>query len=687
METMENALKKRNLTVYDFQYALQHCSLKDYGIMSLHTFCQNLSISVATGRNWIRLKKIEPLFSYQNSFYFSVEYFEMFQKSLLKETNLLLKNGRNKKFISGNSLYKSYLSAQSKNAKVIMELIDTLEQENVFITDQVILFLLVQCAVELLSSFEGISYNVFDYIEGYTSSPYYFLIDDFQIDRGELFSFFHKHPSLLKTYYYEPFEDVLGFLYISLKNLGERKAMGSYFTPTKIVKKMLNQLFSMNSCSCKTVFDPCCGTGNFLLQLPEEIPFSNVYGNDIDSISVKITRISYALKYQIQNPTIIYSHITNINYLWDDSFMSFDFVVTNPPWGYLYSSEEKMYLRSRYLSVTGANVESFDVFIERALSSLKPGGVFSFVIPESFLNVKAHLPIRHLLKNHSIQYLEFLGNAFDQVQCPSIILQVIKDEPFHTTGMIVRDKKREFVIQKEREFTLEYFSFWMDDNEEDVIRKMENVSSKVTLFENATFALGIVTGNNKKFLSSTKEFQNEIVLKGANLLKYRIMSEHASYLSFKPQLFQQVSSEAIYRAEEKLLYRFVSNQLVFSYDNKQTLSLNSANILIPKVEGLDIKYILALLNSRPMQFYFKKKFHSVKVLKSHIESFPIPFIDLKKQKSIISLVDKLLVETDSKVIYNFYNQIDECVCLLFGLTKKEYSIILASMENENLFLD
>ena len=62
METMENALKKRNLTVYDFQYALQHCSLKDYGIMSLHTFCQNLSISVATGRNWIRLKKLIPCF-------------------------------------------------------------------------------------------------------------------------------------------------------------------------------------------------------------------------------------------------------------------------------------------------------------------------------------------------------------------------------------------------------------------------------------------------------------------------------------------------------------------------------------------------------------------------------------------------------------------------------------------------
>ena len=47
-----------------------------------------------------------------------------------------------------------------------------------------------------------------------------------------------------------------------------------------------------------------------------------------------------------------------------------------------------------------------------------------------------------------------------------------------------------------------------------------------------------------------------------------------------------------------------------------------------------MKYIMAILNSRVAQFYFKKRFNSVKVLRSHIEQIPIPFVVKGNRKKL-----------------------------------------------------
>ena len=133
----------------------------------------------------------------------------------------------------------------------------------------------------------------------------------------------------------------------------------------------------------------------------------------------------------------------------------------------------------------------------------------------------------------------------------------------------------------------------------------------------------------------------EPILKGADIEKFRI-KQIKNYIKFKPDEFQQCAPEEVFRVKEKLVYKFISKKLVIAYDDEQTLTLNSCNILIPQIKGLDIKYILAVLNSDIAQFYFEKKFNSVKVLRSHIEQIPIPFVDFNVQKPIIDLVNKII---------------------------------------------
>ena len=57
------------------------------------------------------------------------------------------------------------------------------------------------------------------------------------------------------------------------------------------------------------VLDPCCGTGNFLLQLPESVDLADIYGTDTDAVSICIARLNMALKYPDADVEEICEHI------------------------------------------------------------------------------------------------------------------------------------------------------------------------------------------------------------------------------------------------------------------------------------------------------------------------------------------------------------------------------------------
>lgn len=663
----------------------------DANLISLSELCTELSISVATGRNWVRLGKLLPASRVRRTLLFSREYVSEIKSNIKNGKNTALKSRRNKKHVSGNAVYHSYISDTSANMQTVQDVLSFVEEKKIEITEELLCAILAECAIQLILSKDGdgnSSNCLSGYLHGKHKSEYFFLIEDLIHEYPLMDGIADLYEELLnRSYVYEQGEDILGLLYISLKNMGSRKATGSYYTPTAVVKKLCRRLFSMNSTSGKDVFDPCCGTGNFILQLPEEVSFEHVYGNDIDSVSVKIARINYALKYEIADSSVIYSHITEGDYLSFEKSRRFDFIIGNPPWGYDFSESQKRALRDRYRSVAGNSIESYDVFVEQALSNLKRNGVLSFVLPEAILNVKIHTPIRQiLLACSSCQYLEFLGNAFDKVQCSCIILQnIFTGTVFRSTGMLIADGSREYVIRHERGVSAECLSFSTTDEEYDILEKMNHLSNKVTLSGNARFALGIVTGNNRDYISQIKTAENEMILKGSDLCRYKFRPAE-NYIVFKPDAFQQTAPVEYYRAPEKLLYRFICNQLVFAYDNKQTLSLNSCNILIPEIPDISVKYVLAILNSRIVQFYYKKRFNSVKILRSYIEQIPIVITEKAHRTEIEQMVDFILGASDPDTTASVYDQLDIDIARMYGLTSDEYRIIKTSLDGENLFL-
>lgn len=664
--------------------------------LSLNELCKRISISVATGKNWIKLNKISPDIISDGNYYFSLQNVEKIESELKSGSAKILKSRRNKRFITGHFLYKDYISAHSSNIESVQQLLNTIEKLNISLADEIIQLFIAEAALQFFyqTNKNIISSNLLlDYLQTDKCkcindiAPF---LSQFYKSTENAISFLETYPELFKIqYFYESKEDVLGLIYLSCKNIGNRKATGSYYTPTKVVNKLISNLSVKNKLSDKTkICDPCCGTGNFLLQLPDFFQINNIYGFDLDEIAIKITRINIALKYNNFNFVDISSRIKTDDFLLsNDTDLHFDYIIGNPPWGYNFDESVTPRLRDRYASTELKNIESYDLFIERALQICNLNGYVSFILPEAILNVKSHKAIRNIiLHNSSISYIEYLGNAFDKVNCPCIILKLEHtNQRFCCTNLSIKTKEKQYIINNNRPVTADCFSFLSTDEEYNILAKIDSVPNKATLFNHADFALGIVTGDNEKYISNSKTKENEIILKGLDIYKYKF-SEPNNFITFRPENFQQVAPIKFYRADEKLLYRFISNQLVFAYDDRKTLSLNSCNILIPHIEDLNIKYIMAILNSRIAQFYFKKNFNSIKILRSHIEQIPIPKVDMEIQSKIISLVELLLDEHNQDKILEFYNKIDKEICNIFNLSDAEFSIIEMNLNNENLFL-
>jgi hypothetical protein len=142
------------------------------------------------------------------------------------------------------------------------------------------------------------------------------------------------------------------------------------------------------------------------------------------------------------------------------------------------------------------------------------------------------------------------------------------------------------------------------------------------------------------------------------------------FLHYDKNTLQQTAPEKYYRAPEKLVYKFISNQLVFAYDDTGVLCLNSANILIPDIPGMSIKTVLAFLNSNVLRYYYQARFKDLKILKSKLIQLPFPNVSPENAVEIDRLTDYILKGCDAfekelqAVIYRCYKLSPEQVQLI-----------------------
>lgn len=495
----------------------------------------------------------------------------------------------------------------------------------------------------------------------------------------------NKHYEKLLSFKLPASGDFLGAIYQAVKKEGHKSKEGSYYTPAFIAHDMIKAHIKQIKGHAK-ILDPCCGTGQFLLEAGKLIKKKsrlihpgNIWGYDIDPVAVQLARINLMLLFRDYdfNPNI-YQRNVIYNYAYDDKnqrFKNFDLIVGNPPWGAEFKIEQTTFLKEQYPEIL--SYESYSYFLFIALNMLKTGGALSFILPESILNIKIHKDIRsYILLNTKIEKIQDYGRLFKNVFTPVVRLDLEKSNSDNSEAQVILSnhsysvRPGRFLKNSER-----IFDIYLTDKDEKLIQKVYG-RKHTTLRNQADWALGIVTGNNAHFLSNSPKKGYKEVYKGIDIERFSIKSAK-NYLLFEPKRFQQMAPLAKFRAAEKLIYRFISKRLVFAWDDKKRLTLNSANLLIPKIPDYPAKVIMALFNSSLYQYVFEKKFFTHKVLRSHLEQFPLPILDNSQKNTLLKQVDRLMLAAADKDFFaERYKELDQAVFDIFDLNEEERKYIL-----------
>jgi len=645
-------------------------------IITVKQASEILDVSEATVRNWIRHGYLKPL-EYTKSKFRDTDVNDLKEKIKCGKIKRL-RNRANKRNAGNLFVPEEYLG----NITFISE---TEQIRNIFINNhlntEITLFVLI--LKQLVLSGEVVQENASNVLKIETYSCW-----RRECVKDEIISWSRESAISEKLYkdgyikIYNALTDIsqndtVGIIYQSLLPEGSKSKQGSYYTPKSVVDAIFREYRGDKG----KFLDPCCGTGQFLIGAARSgyCDPELLYGYDIDGLAVRIARINLLLAFREKefSPRIYKADILK-DIAADPLFCetdglkkTFHLTATNPPWGSAINSDDSNNYSSLYPHITSG--ESFSYFLSECIDLTEKKGHISFILPESVLNIKTHSDIReHILKNTRIKAVYSLGRIFKSVFTPVIRLDLINDKAPDGWILDVELKNRKkYQIPQSRFNNNDNFIFDVNLSEDEfkILSFLYN-KPHLTLKGNSDWALGIVTGDNKKYVSDKKINGAEPIYKGSNVLPYRL-SEPNFYIEYKPELFQQAAPEYKYRAPEKLIYKFISDRLVFAYDRNRSLTLNSANVLLPKLDNYPIKILLGLLNSKLYQFIYSKKFNTHKVLRGDLEKLPFPIIKNEEQSIIISLVEQAIEGKDVQ------DKLDFEIMKIIGLSKEQIETVMS----------
>ena len=354
----------------------------------------------------------------------------------------------------------------------------------------------------------------------------------------------------------------------------------------------------------------------------------------------------------------------------------FNVIIGNPPWVDLkgHPNELIKYYFSNYHTAEN-RINLYALFLERAIQLMESTGKFGFIIPNSLLYQSSYQKLRrHILEKSKLQNIVRLpDNTFDGVKAESLI--IIGNTMDEAVECLIYDRKDKIsLINQDNAQQVRYvnqnkwlsnsfsaYDIFTDENVSTLLNRLEENTKPLIDF--CDFTLGLTPydkykGHTEKqikeraFHSTTpldKTYKK--LLSGGDITRYNVTWGEKEYISYGNWL--GAAREKRFFTQPRILIRQIISgnpaRIFAAYTNQELYNTQSVFNLVlkPNVE-VDIKFFLAIINSKLINFYHANKYLDQsknlfqKILIQNCKQFPIPVIDStnKQQKAIHDKVVK-----------------------------------------------
>jgi len=252
--------------------------------------------------------------------------------------------------------------------------------------------------VRLKSDPKNIYINFQNYVNGYSKSVYE-IIENFQFEKpveklhknNKLYLLIDKfteidlHPNVVDNHTMGNIFEELLRKFSEMSN----ETSGEHYTPRDVVKLLVSLVFSenkedlMGEGKIRSIFDPCCGTGG-MLTMGKEWVLENINPN----IEIKLSGQELNPQtYSICKSDMLISgenpdNIKLGSSLSEDGFQGekFDYMITNPPFGVSWKSEEEFVMnesnnpQGRFSVGTPRTSDGSLLFLQHLISKMESKG-------------------------------------------------------------------------------------------------------------------------------------------------------------------------------------------------------------------------------------------------------------------------------------------------------------------------
>lgn len=308
-------------------------------------------------------------------------------------------------------------------------------------------------------------------------------------------------------------------------------------------------------------------------------------------------------------------------------------------------------------------LNTFGLFIDRSLTRLlATRGFLGFIVPNTLLTQEHYQSLREQILRYRLDSLTtYQYPVFINAVVETTVLTIQKTPPGANRVRILECNNRELAYQsrdiEQAAFHATHCKAFLVRVDASALRlkdALDSIGVPLDTIARINQAIALKHDRSKSLFRERKGSRYKPVLDGRNIQRYRLDWD-GTYLAYDIRNIHSCKRTDIFEAHEKLLFRRVGERLIATYDDAQYYALNTLVVITvrPHVE-LSLKYILGLLNSRLLNFYYLSYLKSTKRVFSEIQArqiaqLPIRQPDLvstdgaRQHDAIVRLVENMLV--------------------------------------------